>query len=247
MQQTMNRRWLLPAIVVVTAIVLLQPPFGGFAQSKAAKLAAALADTTRKKSVTMAEAEARLAEAMEALKKAMAAMPKDAMEQARAGMQTALQQLDTKAVEASLQAAKAQLEAIRLNKDIQQHLSKEALAEIETELANARQLQATEMASAMQEIKAALAGKEKEMQQAMAEAQVQMKAAQAQLEKTQEGLKELKKDGLLKEEEQVQIEWKEGTLYINGVAQNKAVSEKYKQYFGEGQHSSNKPGKRIVL
>jgi translation initiation factor 2 beta subunit (eIF-2beta)/eIF-5 len=125
------------------------------------------------------------------------------------------------------------LDAIRLNKDIQQYLSKEALAEIETELANARQLQATEMASAMKEMQAALAGKEKEMQQAMAEAQVQLKAAEAQLEKTQEGLKELRKDGLLKNEEQVQIEWKDGTLYINGEAQTKAVSEKYKKYFGE--------------
>lgn len=246
MPQIMNRRrWLLPTIVVVTAIVLLQPPFRGTAQPKAAPPAAA--DTSRKKSVSMAEAEARLAEAMNAVQQAMANLPKDAMAQARAGMQTALQQLDMQAVEASLKAAKAQLDAIRLNKDISKHLSHEALAAMETELAHARQVQATEMASAMKEMQAALAGKEKEMQQAMAEAQVQMKAAQAQLKKTQEGLKELKKDGLLKDEEQVQIEWKEGILYINGAAQSKAVSEKYKAYFGEEPPTANKTGKRIVL
>ncbi|MCC6761925.1 MAG: hypothetical protein IT252_11960 [Chitinophagaceae bacterium] len=248
MQQTMNRRrWLLPAIVVVTAIVLLQPPFRGIAQPKAAPPAAVNADTSRKKSVTMAEAEARLAEAMAALQQAMANLPKDALAQARAGMQTALQQLDMQAVEASLQAAKAQLDAIRLNKDISKYMSHEALAAMETELAHARQVQASEMANAMKEMQAAMAGKEKEIQQAMAEAQVQLKAAAAQLKNTQEGLQALKKDGLLKDDEQVQIEWKEGILYINGAAQSKAVSDKYKAYFGEEPPTANKTGKRIVL
>jgi hypothetical protein len=55
----------------------------------------------------------------------------------------------------------------------------------------------------------------------------------------QQGMEELKKDGLLKDGEELDIEWDNNTLIINGNRQPAAVSEKYRKYFGEGTFRMN--------
>lgn len=79
---------------------------------------------------------------------------------------------------------------------------------------------------------------DEQVQKSLSAAKGKLREAQGRLEKIKSFTDALEKDGLINTEKGYRLELKEGSLYINGVQQSKAVTEKYRKYYPNEDHFS---------
>jgi hypothetical protein len=155
-------------------------------------------------------------------------------------IESSMKNVDMKAIQAEIQKAMAEVQQNLKEVDFEK-VKKEAITAIndidmkaiEKELAEVKKINSEEIKKEMAKVKEEMARVKIDMKEQMANAGEQIKAAKAQLQIIKDGLDELEKDGLKKKGEKVNIEYKEGILYLNGTPQSKEVSDKYKKYFGD--------------
>jgi hypothetical protein len=150
---------------------------------------------------------------------------------------------------AQLEKAQQQLEKA------QQQLMKQDWAKVEAEMQKAiteleKALRSTdfefakaEMEKAMVEMEKSLAAQQGKLAVEMKKAEAEMKKAQEEMELMQQGMELMEKDGLLKPDESMNIDWDDDILIINGQRQTEAVSDKYRKYFKK--HRTNR--QKVVI
>jgi hypothetical protein len=78
-----------------------------------------------------------------------------------------------------------------------------------------------------------------QVRRSMGQAWRELEDAQAEWGQLQTAIVEMEKDGLLKANEPVNIQWKGERLFINGKKQTKQVSEKYRGLINPGRIQKN--------
>lgn len=120
----------------------------------------------------------------------------------------------------NLQQAKKELELAMLHLD-NDKLQKELKAEMDKAK---KEMEKAQLEMELNKVDFSSAQKE------MEKATIEMKKAQEEMNNLTSMLKEMKKDGLIDEKGDYEIEWKKELLYINGKQQSKEVSDKYRKY-----------------
>ena len=162
----------------------------------------------------------------------------------------ALKQIDYQKINAEVQKAMAQVDYNKINKEIHEAMNnidwtkmkmdvsasldsaKEAINKIDwnemkTELSKAQ----TEVKKAMAEQKINSEEIKREVEKSLKEAQKNLQSAKAELTNYKGLQATLMNDGLISKNKPYTIELKNGVLYINGIKQSKATTEKYSKYY----------------
>jgi hypothetical protein len=163
------------------------------------------------------------------------------LEKMQREIQSSLKDIDLKQVKAEVQKALAEVDKAlkevdleKIKQEIAVSINKVDTKELEKQLAEVKQINAEQISKQMAEVKEQMAKMKIDLKDQFAKAGQQVKAAKKQLQLVKDGLDELEKDGLKKKGEKINIEFKEGILYLNGKAQAKEVSDKYSKYFSSG-------------
>jgi chromosome segregation ATPase len=182
------------------------------------------------------------------------------LEKIKIETQEQLQKIDWKKMQAEIEASvadiKNNIDSKKLAADIQQSLSAAKLSAEAMENFNADKIRAEVQASLQNlkdqklEMKASLEKARKSMQENMGrDFEKEMKKARESLQTAKENLKAYKEmlqlmeqDGLLNTKENYKVEYKNGTLLINGKQQPQTVLDKYKKYFKTEPISIQKEG-----
>lgn len=154
-------------------------------------------------------------------------------------VQAALKEVDMEKIQLEVKKAMKDVDMQKINAEIQAAMKEVDMKAIEKELAAAKAVNMEQVKKQMELAKEQMAKSKIDIKAQMALAGEQIKKAKAQLQLMKEGLDELEKDGLKKKDEKVNIEYKDGIMYLNGAAQTQQVSDKYKKYFGEGNFKMN--------
>jgi hypothetical protein len=77
---------------------------------------------------------------------------------------------------------------------------------------------------------------QKEVEESMEKARKEIEKAKTEIANYKSFVSALQKDGLIKAGEAYKIELKDNVLYINGVKQTKATTDKYRKYYGGKTH-----------
>jgi chromosome segregation ATPase len=158
-------------------------------------------------------------------------------------------QAEIKKAQAEMQKSMKDLDVSKINAEVVKAMKAIDMKAMEKELAAVKNINTEELKLEMAKVKEELARNKIDIKIQLEEAQEQMKKANVQLMLVKEGLDELEKDGLKKKDEKVNIEYKNGILYLNGKAQSQQVSDKYKKYFGDEIHVINnetkEPGNEV--
>ena len=146
--------------------------------------------------------------------------------------------------------SRAELEMAQLEMErAQAEMAKQDWKKVEAELANAkleveRAIKASQaafeiegMQKAMAEVEKSLANQKGKIANEMKKAELEMKKAQEQIGLMQQGMEMMEKEGLIKPNESINLEWEEDIMILNGKKQSKEVSDKYRKYF---KHESTK-------
>lgn len=157
-------------------------------------------------------------------------------------IEKALKTIDLNKIQQETQVAIRNINVDKIQASIQKAMKEANLANIhekvaiefktlQNELASLKKENMEDMKQEMHQLKMELQKTKIGIQEQAEKAMEEMSKAKTQLENIKEGLDELEKDGLKKKDEKVNIEFKDGTMYLNGNVQPKKVSDKYKKYF----------------
>lgn len=153
------------------------------------------------------------------------------MEKIKASVEQSLKAVDMIAIEKDVQNALKEVNIEKLNVDIKQALQE---AKSEMEKVNWEEMK-KELAEASKEIeKAKLELKDLNVDKIMSEAKAGIEKAKAELKEMKAMFKEMEKDGLIKTKKGFSLEFKDGSLYIDGKKQSDEISEKYRKYAKDG-------------
>jgi hypothetical protein len=152
-------------------------------------------------------------------------------EKIKASIDQSLKSVDFAAIEKEVETALKEVDMGKVNAEIKQSLQE---AKREMEKVNWEEIK-KELAEARAEIeKARMELKGIDMDKIMDEAKEGIEKAKAELKQLKTLLTELEKDGLIDRKKNVKLEYKDGSLYIDGKQQSKEVSDKYCQYVKDG-------------
>jgi hypothetical protein len=138
-------------------------------------------------------------------------------------VELAMKSVDMQKIQAEVDKAMTELRNSNWQKEMQ-----EDMKEMQASLKEVKKLNMVEMRKEMENAKKEMANARLNMKDEMAKAQKDLEKAKAEISHMQSLLSQMKKDGLIKEGEDIKLEWRSGLLYINGKEQSEAVSEKYK-------------------
>jgi len=140
--------------------------------------------------------------------------------------------------------SRAELENAQLELErAQAEIAKQDWKKVEAELANAkveveRAIKASQaafeiegMQKAMAEAEKSLANQKGKIADEMKKAELEMKKAHEQIGLMQQGMEMMEKEGLIKPNESINLEWEDEIMILNGKKQSKEVSDKYRKYF----------------
>lgn len=162
----------------------------------------------------------------------------------------ALKQIDYQKINADVQKAIAQVDYNKINKEINSAMKNIDWNKMKMDVSASIDSAKTavdkinwdemkiEMSKAQEEVKKAMAENKvnteqikREVQKSLKEAQINLQSAKAEL-KNYNGLKSaLLNDGLISKNKPYSIELKDGVLYLNGVKQSKATTDKYSRFY----------------
>ena len=158
-------------------------------------------------------------------------------------------QAEIKKAQAEMQKSMKDLDVSKINAEVAKAMKAIDMKAMEKDLAAVKNINTEELKLEMAKVKEELAQNKIDIKIQLEEAKEQMKKANVQLMLVKEGLDELEKDGLKKKDEKVNIEYRNGILYLNGKPQSQQVSDKYKKYFGDEIHVINnetkEPGNEV--
>jgi len=149
-------------------------------------------------------------------------------------MEKAMRDIDVEKIKRDIEQSMKDIDIEKIQADVQKSLSSIDFAEIEREVANAKNINLKQMEEGMAAAKLQLDRQKIDFEVQMEKAGEAMKTARQKIAIMKEGMLELEKDGLIQKGEKVNLEYKNGILFLNGKEQSKAISEKYKRYFAEG-------------
>ncbi len=148
----------------------------------------------------------------------------------------AVNQVDIQKINLAVTKAMTEVNASKICEEVKAAMAQIDMSELQKELA-AKKINSEELALQMEKLKMDMKDLHIDIRKEMENASREMEKAKVKLQLMSEGLKALENEGLIKKGDKISIEYKEGIMYINGRAQTKEVSDKYKKYFGE-EHSS---------
>ena len=154
-------------------------------------------------------------------------------------IQASMKEVDMEKIQAEVKNAMKEIDVEKICAEVNKAMKSIDMKAIEKELAAVKKINTEELSREMAKVKEELARTKIDLNVQIANAKEQMKKANAQLLLMKQGLDELEKDGLKKKGEKINIEYKNGVMYLNGAPQSKQVSDKYKKYFGSGDFNLN--------
>jgi hypothetical protein len=191
--------------------------------------------------------EAELEKTMLELEKTMEKLETRDLKQIKAELERAAKELDVARMEAEVQQSLKAVDSKNIRQQMERALKAADLAQMqakalrqmdwekmEKQLETAQTINYEQMALQMAEATVQMEKAGKLIGPQLEKAREEMKKTQQEMKLMQQGVLELKKDGLIKDGEELNIEWDSNTLIINGSRQPAAVSEKYRKYFGRG-------------
>jgi bla regulator protein BlaR1 len=164
-----------------------------------------------------------------------AAMKEVDLDKIKIEIKQALKDVDVAKICAEVKASLKEIDADKICTEVKASLKKVDWDGIHQEIREAQKINAQQIAKQMEEVKNQMAHLKVDMKEQMKNASKQMAKAMEHLQLMKDGLQALEADGLIKKGDKVNIEYKDGIMYLNDVPQTKEVSDKYKKYF-EGQH-----------
>lgn len=146
-------------------------------------------------------------------------------------VEQSLKALDMAAIEKDVQNALKEVDMKQVNVDIKQAMQE---AKQELEKVNWNEIK-KELADAKIEIeKAKIELKDLDLGKIMDEAKAGIEKAKTELKAMKTMFTELEKDGLIDRKKGFKLEYKDGSLYIDGKQQSQEVSDKYRKYAKDG-------------
>jgi hypothetical protein len=253
-------------VILLSFLFSVWPPFRGEAQriTPAPGEVHPQEDTTRRKSATPGHSGETYGEVKDELNRTMqdldremkrlreVELPKVAEEMARAMKQVdvkhitqeALASVDMASIRREVERAVKELDAQKIHREAAASLRAIDLDNMERDLKHG---QLADLEKEMAGIQESISHMKANLEAAMESAGREMEKAKGQLKLMQEGLSELEKDGLIRNSDPLHIKWEGDTLILNGQKQSKAVSDKYRKYFGEGKYPLQQPGRSRVI
>lgn len=156
-------------------------------------------------------------------------------------IESAMKEVDMKAVKAEIEKAMnevnrslKEVDAEKIQHDVAMQLNNVNMTQLEKQIAEVKKMNIEQLSKQMAEMKEQMTKMKVDLKDQLSNAGEQMNQAKKQLELTRQGLDELEKDGLKKKGEKVNIEYRDGILYLDGNPQSRELSDKYKQYFDRG-------------
>lgn len=135
-----------------------------------------------------------------------------------------------KNIEASMKNIDWDKMKIEMNKAMDE--AKAEIAKVNTkEIKESLEKAKAELKSEQFKQKIDLSNLQKEVQESMAKAKKEIEKAKTEIANYKDFVAALQSDGLIKAGEPYKIELKDNVLYINGVQQTKATTEKYRRYY----------------
>jgi chromosome segregation ATPase len=111
-----------------------------------------------------------------------------------------------------------------------------------------------EMKANMEKMKADMKRQQSQLSDEKGKIRIEMNKAHEQLETAREELKEYKamtqemeKDGLIKQDGDYTIDYRDGRLFINGEKQSDKITEKFKKYFNKSEVKVRKQGEKLNI
>jgi uncharacterized protein (DUF342 family) len=138
-------------------------------------------------------------------------------------VELAMKSVDMQKIQAEVDKAMTELRSSNWQKEMQ-----EGLKEMQQSLKEVQKVNAVEIRKEMENAKKEMANAKLNMKDEMVKAKKDMEKAKAEIARLQTLMTQMKQDGLIKNGEDVKLQWKSGHLYINGKEQSEAVSGKYK-------------------
>lgn len=146
-------------------------------------------------------------------------------------VEQSLKAVDMAAIEKDVQNALKEVDIQQVNSEIKlamqeakRELEKVNWADIKKELAEAK----------IEIEKAKLELKDLDLGKIMDEAKAGIEKAKTELKQLKTMLTEMEKDGLIDRKKGFKLEFKDGSLYIDGKQQSQAISDKYRKYAKDG-------------
>lgn len=247
---------------VLTAAVLLGISFTAIAWQKGSGLAQEknvqpISDTTtpikKKHSKEVYKAE-EFDHVMKELDDAMLQLNKQ-MKQINYGkiekdIDAAMKEIDSKKIEAEINKAIKSVDWKKIQKEVNEAMAK---AEIETKIAFdaeklSKKMEELSLKMKEQQFTFQLDGKKlsKTIEKSMEHAKEGIKKAKAQIEKMQQFVDVLAKDGFIDKKKGYVIKLEEDGLYINGTKQSNEVCERYKKYYPKEKFTISNDGENTA-
>lgn len=162
------------------------------------------------------------------------------MDKIKIQTEAALKQVDFKNVQKemdeAMKEAKISLEEVQ---KINMEDVKKEMEQAKEEMKKAKIDMKQEMEKARVEIKESMKNAKVDIKESMDKAKIEIGKAKEKLGLMKEMFTQMKADGLIKDGEKFNINWKDGKLYINDKEQPQSVTDKYKKYMDLDIHLKN--------
>ena len=226
----------LTRVCFVACLIVIALP--AFAQQQKAESEKATAYEKAQRAI--AEAQKEIQKAMQEVNRSQKEFVEHDMAKMKRQLEKELAGIDRTKIKEEVEKAfeKARIELQAAEQSFHDSETREAIRQ---ELKMAAENMKRELAQVDKEIKQQLAEAkaqiqamevEEEVKASLQKAREELKEAELELKRTSEGMQELKKDGLINDKmDKINIDYKDGYLYINEAKQSKATSDKYRKYF----------------
>lgn len=247
------------ALVIAFAVY---PPFRSNAQTTKPKASTKQQDTPSNKSAAPGKSDATYEEvklemklAMQELEQAMQRLNKEDLPRMREEIRKTLQSINTQEMRNEIELAMKNVDMPAIQQEIQTAMKELQSSKMEAEVSKAmkelhlglkemQQINMEEVERSMKKVQEELERTNLNMEGIIQKAQKEMSQAKQQMELVSEGIDALEKDGLIKKTDNINIDWENDTLILNGVKQSRAISDKYRKYFGSGHFNYKKDKKQ---
>jgi hypothetical protein len=233
------------------------PPFRSIAQTAKPQAKAKKQDSPRSKpassgmsEATYAEVKEEMQQAIKEVERAMQRLNKEDLPRMREDMRKAIQSINTQdirremelamkevdmpAIQQEMHAAMKGLQNAQIAEEMARAMQSVNLEKMQLELKELQKVNMIEIEKTMKKVKEELERTNVNMEGIMQKVQLEMSQAKQEMELVSDGIDALEKDGLIRKNDNLNIQWDNDTLILNGVKQSKTISEKYRKYFGKG-------------
>lgn len=152
-------------------------------------------------------------------------------------VQKAIKDVDMAKIKEELAAAMKEINMEKIKQEMQASIAKIDFDKIKKELEEVQQKDFTKMKSDLEKMKIELSNLGPQLEKEMAKAKIDLSRAKEEIEKAKAEIKEykefvdgLEKDGLINKKEAYSIQYKDGSLMINGKKASEQTHSKYKKF-----------------